>query len=574
MVVSVRQILDLPELAHGQPQVLAGSARLDSAVRWVHVSELPDIASLLQGGELIRTTGIALPQGTAGLARYVQELAAASVSGVVIELGRRYEQAPAALVEAAQLHQLPLIVLGREVQFVRITEVVHGLIIDAQVRQLQDTEAVHRSFTELSVDGAPPERIVARMSKLSGRPVVMENLAHQVLTFAPAGMAPEDLLCQWESRSRLAPLRERVEVLTLGDPRGVPGGSGPPVCWLATTIGARGEHWGRLLMHLDADPSPLLVTVLERGASALALDHFMDAENASAELRAHGDLIADIVSGAYGEPSEVHLRAQILGVQLDGRRLLAAVAGARERHSPVEPALQTRNAAAAASAAVKAIEHHGVSALVGTTGDHELCLVLALPPTADEQDVLEQLGHSFHAALEGLVPRTPLVLAVGAAVEELTDLRRSLSEAEQVARAAPGLVGGKPFYRRADLRLRALLHLHGDDPELQGFVERELSALLLHDARHGTDLVRSLHAYLEHGRNKSLGADSLGMSRPAFYQRLQRIERILDVDLDDVEVCLGLHVAVLALEVIRTRSPMPELAEPRGNGRARSRSTR
>jgi hypothetical protein len=34
-------------------------------VRWVHVSELADIATLLRGGELVLTTGIALPSAAA-----------------------------------------------------------------------------------------------------------------------------------------------------------------------------------------------------------------------------------------------------------------------------------------------------------------------------------------------------------------------------------------------------------------------------------------------------------------------------------------------------------------------------
>lgn len=35
-------------------------------------------------------------------------------------------------------------------------------------------------------------------------------------------------------------------------------------------------------------------------------------------------------------------------------------------------------------------------------------------------------------------------------------------------------------------------------------------------------------------------------SRPAFYDRLAKIATILGADLDDVETCLSLHVALLA----------------------------
>ena len=45
----------------GEPRVVAGEESLDRLVRWVHAIELPDAARLLRGGELVLTTGIALP---------------------------------------------------------------------------------------------------------------------------------------------------------------------------------------------------------------------------------------------------------------------------------------------------------------------------------------------------------------------------------------------------------------------------------------------------------------------------------------------------------------------------------
>ena len=109
----------------------------------------------------------------------------------------------------------------------------------------------------------------------------------------------------------------------------------------------------------------------------------------------------------------------------------------------------------------------------------------------------------------------------------------------------------RPFYRLPDLRLRGLLHLLRDDARLQTFVERELGPLLTHDAQRGGDLVRILALYLDTGRNKAVAAQRAHLSRPAFYERLRRIERVLDADLEDVESCASLHVALLALDSVR-----------------------
>jgi purine catabolism regulator len=143
-------------------------------------------------------------------------------------------------------------------------------------------------------------------------------------------------------------------------------------------------------------------------------------------------------------------------------------------------------------------------------------------------------------------------MAAGSSVGALRDARRTLLEAAQVADAA--LHGGRKagtYYRLPDVRLRGLLHLLRDDARLQTYVERELGPLLAHDAEQGTDLIRILTVYLDSGRNKSAAADAAHLSRPSFYDRLHRVERVLGVDLDQVESCLSLHVALLALDAVR-----------------------
>lgn len=114
----------------------------------------------------------------------------------------------------------------------------------------------------------------------------------------------------------------------------------------------------------------------------------------------------------------------------------------------------------------------------------------------------------------------------------------------------------RPFYRLLDVRLRGLLHLLREDVRLQTFVERELGPLLSYDQRHGTNHVALLEAYLVEGRNKRRAAAAMALSRSALYQRLQLIQRVLDVDLDSSERHLSLHVALTARDVMRTKNSL------------------
>lgn len=77
-------------MQRGRPRVVAGGQAVSNPVRWVHVSELADIAKLLRGGELVLTTGVNLPDDPGDLGGYIADLVGAGTSGLVVELGRRF----------------------------------------------------------------------------------------------------------------------------------------------------------------------------------------------------------------------------------------------------------------------------------------------------------------------------------------------------------------------------------------------------------------------------------------------------------------------------------------------------
>jgi hypothetical protein len=131
MPLTLREILDLDVVRRGSPHVVAGAGRLDVPVRWVHALELTDVGRLLRGGELVLSTGIALPESPSGLDEYIASLADVGIAGLAVELGRRYTGAlPPALVTSAEARSVPLIELRREVAYIGITEAVHARIID------------------------------------------------------------------------------------------------------------------------------------------------------------------------------------------------------------------------------------------------------------------------------------------------------------------------------------------------------------------------------------------------------------------------------------------------------------
>ena len=533
MALSLGDVLAMEVCRRGRPVVVAGTDRLDSPVRWVHAMELTDVARLLRGGELVLSTGIALPDDDRLLAAYVAELAEVGVAGLAVELGRRYAGSlPGALVAAAARTGLPLIAFECEVAFVEITEAVHARIIDAQLDELRVSERLHEMFTELSVAGASAEEVVGQAAALAGRPVILADLSHRVLAFSPGGADPGRLLSGFAARSRSVVSRGR----TVFDEA-----SG----WLVTPVGAQGEDWGRVILVCDGPPSGLDTVLLERAATTLALGRLLTRHRESLERQAHRTLISGIISQAHADPAEAAVRSRALGVPVDGRQLIALVL--RFRDLPVSGPLGVSAHARVldlADTTAAACRAERIPSLVGTLDDDRAGAMLSLGPQAEPDEVLTRLATRIRDRA-GLDPDT-LVIGVGATAGSIRDVRRSFLEASQVADVAASRPETALFYRLPDLRLRGLLHLLRDDPRLQTFVERELGALLADQG-----LMDALAAYLAAGGNKAEAAKASHLARPTFYERLRRIERICGTDLSSAESRTSLHVALLALDAAR-----------------------
>ena len=537
MPTSVADVLALPVVRAGEPVVLSAAHALGRSVRWAHVSELPDIGPLLRGQELILTTGVALPESAAGLREFVTTLHEAHVCALVVELGRRFAEVPASIVEPAEDLGLPVIALRRPVRFVSVTEDVHALIVDEQHELLRLSQEAHLEFTRMSIEGASVQRILDTLAEMAGQAVVLEDLAHRAVAYACEPGAAGGLLARWEDRSRLTDPAEDTAV------RG-------PEGWLLTPVGPRSHRWGRLVVPSPSGPDAALAMLLERAAEALAINRLLERDRAGLVHQAHRGLLSDLTGGRVPDADELRARAEALGL-LTARHQFLGIAVRAETPLSLEPVTAEGRDRALAEAVTHAVGEAGVTALVATLQAGQVLVLAALPSGRPTAPVLERFAERLDSRLRSLAWTGGRAVGVGREVTGLDAAATSLTEAAHVAEAGLALAATRPrpYYLSTDVRLRGLLTLLRDDTRLLRFAEAELSRLLEHDSSRSSDLTGTLRHYFAAGGNKALLARLTHLSRPALYARLATIERVLGVPLDDPESAAALHLALLVRDV-------------------------
>ena len=539
MQLTIRQILDLPVLRAGSPEVIGGDAVvLDQPVRWVHVSDLPDLSNLLEGGELVLTTGQALadPQLRD---QYLPRLAAAGAVAVIVELGLHVSEIPDSVLAPDAL-PLPLIVLHRTVRFVEVTEEVHRRIVADQYAEVDYARRVHEAFTALSMRRATVDDIVAATGDMLDTPVVLEDLNRQVLAFAARATPTAELLGDWDRRSRLARTTE----------------SGGPGAWLVRAVGPYRQEWGRLIAPGLTAPDERAAMTVERAAQALALHHMAEQGRTSLELRAQSGLVDDLRTGRVSDEAEATSRAHALGLR-PALTYIPMTVRPRETHAADQVLIQQRRASTL-DALVHAVRADGHTVLTSTREDGQIDLLLALQrdvraPRDSQDALLTRVCTQLRGAVTRVRGVAECFIGVGPESSRLIDAADGLAESVYVAEVAAGMPvdADRPFYRASDVRLRGLIALIRSDPRAQAFAETELRGVLEHRANRGEQGVQTfelLRVFLECGGNKSDVAKRLHLSRPTLYSRLATLQRLLGVDLDSAESRTSLHVAMLILD--------------------------
>ncbi|MEU9480495.1 PucR family transcriptional regulator ligand-binding domain-containing protein [Streptomyces sp. NPDC048191] len=559
-MVSLADVLGLEVVARSTPNVVVGHEYLSVPVRWVHTNEMAWPSQMPQAGQLVLTSGINLPDDAQALDALLAALAEARVSGLVVLLGLCFEGVlPKALVRAAERHRIALVTLQPPAKLAEIAEAVNLVIADRRLAVLTAAEEAHQVFTELALEGAGPWEVVHQIALLSGRPVVLENLAHQVLAYDCANEDPAHLLADWEDQSRQIPTRNLPSHAAEDE-------------WLTATVSARGRDWGRLLLlparrrgHAPhaapaGDRSELPPLTLKRGAETLALNQLIGASEEYVERQAHAALLRAVLAHSL-TAKEAALRSRAMGLPVENCRLVGIAIRQRGSHRPSRSDVRCLE-----DIVVTALQRQQVRALMAALDNGIVAVLMMADEHEDTTKVVDSLSRAvrelakecFGPAAPGGTREHKIVITVGRPVHSIHDARHTLTSAMQ----ALGVVlrsdqpVDRPYIRAQDMRLTGLLRLLHDDCRLQSYVENELGPLLEYDARHGTRLTSVLACYLDAGRNKTAAAEAAQISRPSLYERLERIARILAVDLEDPRSCLSLQVATQALQVMRQHNTL------------------
>jgi purine catabolism regulator len=285
--------------------------------------------------------------------------------------------------------------------------------------------------------------------------------------------------------------------------------------------------------------------ILGQIAPLIALELARVEELAAVRQRLHGDVFDELLAGTVADARQALARARQLGHDLSGPSLVlvaaARRAGAQEaaQEESADIPLWARRMMAEAGYFFPGV---WTRMRVG-----ELVLLVPAEPEAGREEALPRLKGRLNELLTRLAPwstQEGVSLGVGRQAPGLEEIPRSYREARQALLIGRRLFSGQPVTYFGELGIYRLLFHVQDTEEVRAFYEEALGPLLEYDRRTDNDLVVTLDTYFGCNGNLSEAARQLHLHRNSLLYRLERIQEVLHVNLEDADTRLSLQVAL------------------------------
>lgn len=492
-MISLVDVLDWPAFEAAHPLHSMSTQELaEIEIRWVHSSEVADIAELLHGGELLLTAGTAIRKASAeALSNYLHSLAKRGIAALAVETVNWTESARTRLVESAHHAHVSLLELRAAAPFVDIAEHINSMIVNKQARMHVVVDELSRKLSELISSSLHPDLTLIM-------DVIAQTLKSDAVLYDHSG----EILAQSSSRIGAGTTDGAIKELRRAD----------------AVVVIAGNITARLELTATTQPVELLQSAASRTAEVLsiALAHLL-------------------------RPSSSHAAEQRLIRAIIDDALYATLASLWGRANvPVGPFItfvvrpfNTGMLNTSLYTAVRKVLGHGAMDSVGT----DLIGVFALPAEGTRA-----AREKFAATLNAIATKIPSRAVVGTLSWNQTFAHLSYVDAlailDDESFSNAGLLDAMSHYS-----VRALQHLENQYFS-RGFLHAQIEPLRLWDEKHGTQLIETLAMWLDCACNTTETAALLHIERQTMHKRLAKIFELLEGDPRHDADLLGLHMAV------------------------------
>ncbi|TXL66802.1 hypothetical protein FHP05_05370 [Cerasibacillus terrae] len=525
MGLTVKEILKRPHFQ--DVEILAGKKGLKRKVSWAHIVEINTFGHLLNGQEVILTTGMNWDnEDTEKCLHYLQQLLDHHASALCIELGTHMKNVPQEMLTLAESRDFPIIVFKKEVKFIDIMRDLHKMILGYQDTILWELENLHKKWNHTLIHNGSIGDLLKILHQATKKQIALVHDQEQYRFFPTP---PKRKQQKWMKQL------ERD-----GFPSHYPA---YPIQFLNKTIA--------YLYILEKQESISLFDDLSANRCSEFLNSYFwkyYQQKETREIKQNEWIIealrgqlspAAIIEKIHQENPTINLKGVIVGVIPKSDRPMS-----KEKRGDfsTETLMLIRSI----------LDKNGFY-LMTTEDKSKNHYILVLINQLDHVSLYQRLDQSLQGLKDSdfkdSIPNDLKWISFGKMFGDFGKLPISYETALITLnyQRKMGLLP-KPFYN--NLSVYRLIHQLEDMRELKDIITDYIGPLISYDRDKGGELLKTYQVYLKNLGSKNDTARELFIVRQTLYHRLERIEQLIGEDYMNPEKRIMAEFAIYALDYL------------------------
>lgn len=516
----VKDILKRPFFKNST--VLAGERGLDREVKWAHIVEIARFGHLLNGNEVILSTGIGWANDVEKSLSYLQQLLDYNASALCVELVVHVTSLPQKMLELADKHHFPIIVFTEEVKFIDITKDLHEQILGYHEDVWWKLEKLYNMlYKELISNGGVGDFLKILHKETNGQTVLKHEDEYRFFPSPPTRKKQQMINDLQIDKSNY----DEQQVTLLGS-------------HIATLYLIKETHQ---LTQFDK-------LAVKRCAEILVQFFWKNQQQKEATIMKKNEWMFEAIAGSLTHEEiivKIHERKP-------GILTKEAVVAVKPMHKSLLIKDKQNNAETILTMLLKPVLlEYGFQLLSVKDTTQNLYILLLIN---QQQDHLQS---RLELALQSIYEKNndPFIhneiqwISFGKIITSYDQLEKSYHTALSTLYYQQNIKRlKKPFYHT--LSIYRLIDQIPDREELKEMIDDYIGPLLHYDSEKGTDLLKTLQVYLENLGAKNDTAEQLHIVRQTLYHRLNRIESLIGTDFMHPKKRFMIQFSIYSLQYI------------------------
>ncbi|GAE35242.1 PucR family transcriptional regulator [Halalkalibacter akibai] len=508
-------------------EVVAGTSGLHKNVKWVHVVEVIAIKKLLNGHELILTTGLGWKENKALFKSFLTQLIESNATGLCIEVSSHTSFIPQDIIDLANEHQFPIILFHEEVPFVQITQDIHSLLINHQYRLISDLENYSQNLNKKLLEVNNHKEILVFFQTF---------LNVQVVAFFD-----EETILLPE-----LPTKERWNLIEK-----IKNNQQSSFKYMASqSVQVLENHFAELvILTEDREINEFDLLILDRTTTALAQHFLRDLYVEEKRRLEETEWMIDWLDGLHNNVEiKEHLSYLEPGLKLNGG-VVCACKWQSTDHSTATTLDKTYF-----KLLFRTIFEQQGFYVFSIEVKHHIIFILGnqRPLKSWKQRVEEAFKRFEKVDYNQKLKAANISFGIGKFVKQLNEIHSSYKSAKETLLFQKMLTKDGQSYFYEDLHMYRIMSLLNKHSDLQEIVLEYLQPVIDYDNKFNGKLVETLKTYLACNGSKQETAKKLFVVRQTMYHRIEKLETLLGKDFMSSEKRLAIEFMLLAYEYLNT----------------------